>query len=107
MASSHSGGKSANRSSDVPARGNCFTCKAFVHTEFEALPETDVAIINEVKVTRTYRAGEPIFRAGDSSDGIYCVGPGLVGRWFPASGPFVSLQHPISQSGVRSRVGGR
>jgi CRP/FNR family transcriptional regulator len=72
------GARPASRSTDVPARSNCFTCKAFVHTEFEALPEWDVAIVNEVKVPRTYRAGEPIFRAGDSADGIYCVGAGLV-----------------------------
>jgi CRP-like cAMP-binding protein len=109
MASSNLGGTPANRSTDVPARGNCFTCKAFVHTEFEALPETDVTIINEIKVTRTYRAGEPIFRAGDSSDGIYCVGAGLVcTRKQDKAGKSIPfrLRYPGDTLGFRSFLSG-
>jgi CRP/FNR family transcriptional regulator len=103
------GARPASRGADVPAPINCFTCKAFVHTEFEALPEWDVAIVNEVKETRTYRAGEPIFRAGDSADGVYCVGAGLVCTRKKdktgASIPF-RLRYPGDTLGFRSFLSG-
>jgi CRP/FNR family transcriptional regulator len=99
----------ANRSTDVAAQSNCFTCKAFVHTEFEALPERVVAIINEVKVTRTFRTGEPIFRAGDSSDGVHCVGAGLVcTRKRDTTGTSIPLRlrYPGDTLGFRSFLSG-
>jgi CRP/FNR family transcriptional regulator len=109
MASRDVSEQPATGSTDARTRGNCFTCKAFIHTEFEALLERDVAVINEGKVTRNYRSGEPIFRAGDCSDGVYCVGAGLVctrkadkaGKSIP-----LRLRYPGDTLGFRSFLSG-
>ncbi len=109
MASCDVSGQPANRSIGSPARGNCFTCKAFIHTEFEALPERDVAVINESKVTRNYRPGEAIFRAEDSTDGVYCVGAGLVcTRKQDKTGKSIPfrLRYPGDTLGFRSFLSG-
>ena len=109
MASHDVSGPSANRSTEAPARGNCFTCNAFVHTEFEALSERDVALINESKVTRNYRPGEPIFREGDSCDGVYCIGAGLVcTRKTDKAGKSIPfrLRYPGDTMGFRSFLAG-
>jgi CRP/FNR family transcriptional regulator len=103
------GAKPASRSTDIAAQNDCFTCKALVHTEFEALPERVVAIINVVKVTRNYRAGEPIFRAGETSDGVHCVGAGLVcSRKKDKTGTSIPfrLRYPGDTLGFRSFLSG-
>jgi CRP/FNR family transcriptional regulator len=109
MASRDVSGQPANPTTGVPAKGSCFTCKAFVHTEFEALPERDVAVINESKVTRNYRPGEPIFQAGDSTDGVYCVGAGLdCTRKTDKAGKSIPfrLRYPGDTLGFRSFLSG-
>ncbi len=95
----------ANRSVAPPTRNSCFTCRAFTDTEFEALPESDVRVLDEAKVTRVYEPGETVFREGTPSAGIYCVGAGaLCARRTAASGRSVPLRlkYPGDTLGLRA-----
>ncbi len=95
----------AARDAEKPARNSCFTCLAFSSTEFEALPESDVRVLDGAKVTRVYESGEAVFREGAPSEGIYCVGAGaLCARRTNSSGRSVPLRlkYPGDTLGLRS-----
>ncbi len=92
-------------------RSSCFTCRAFTDTEFEALPESEVRVLDAAKVTRVYEPGEAVFREGAFGDGMYCVGAGAVcTRKTDASGTSVPfrVKYPGDTLGLRAFMfGGR
>jgi len=84
---------------------SCLTCRAFKSTEFEVLPESDVRVLDRAKVTRVYEPGEAVFHEGTPSEGIYCVGAGVVcARRIDASGRSVPLRlkYPGDTLGLRA-----
>jgi len=86
-------------------RSTCFSCRAFAHTEFEALPESEVAALNDAKVTRVYQPGEAVFQEGEFGAGVYCVGAGTIcTRKTVASGASVPfrLKYPGDTLGLRA-----
>lgn len=81
--------RKANKS--VPR--NCFTCQTRDRTEWCALNEDDLRLLNQGKVSRDYLPGDVIFREGDPCTGIYCLEAGLVGvRKLDAAGNEILLR---------------
>jgi CRP/FNR family transcriptional regulator len=72
------GGFRAVRSPDDSPRSSCFTCPAFSRSEWEALDDAEVAVLDQAKVARRYAAGEFVFAEGEAAAGIHCIGAGLV-----------------------------
>ena len=83
----------------------CFNCRARQTTEWCALNDEELALLDGVKVAKPYEAGTALFHQGDDCDGIYCVSSGLVGiRRLNAEGSstLVRLCSPGETIGYRS-----
>lgn len=65
---------------DRPAQTSCFTCQAREKTEWCALSESEVALLDKVKSSRAYAAGEVVYDQGEECRGVYCIESGLVGH---------------------------
>ncbi len=59
--------------------GSCFGCQVRHTSEWCALDDAELALLNNVKVPKSYEAGTTLFHQGDDCDGIYCVSSGLIG----------------------------
>jgi len=58
---------------------NCFTCQARGRTEWCALTDEELKLVDKSKVSRDYLPGEVIFHEADSCEGVHCIESGLVG----------------------------
>lgn len=57
---------------------NCQKCDHRSETEWKALEEEEVKLLNEVKICNTYQPGQVIFYQGNPSLGLYCIEEGTV-----------------------------
>ncbi|MDA1097603.1 MAG: Crp/Fnr family transcriptional regulator [Proteobacteria bacterium] len=83
----------------------CFGCQVRHTTEWCALNDEELALLDGVKVPKTYEAGTTLFHQGDDCAGIYCISSGLVGvRRLDAAGnsTLVRLCGPGETIGYRS-----
>ena len=58
---------------------SCFGCQARHTTEWCALDDGELKLLDQVKVPKIVEAGVALFHQGEECDGIYCVNSGLVG----------------------------
>ncbi len=58
---------------------SCHDCQARPSSEWCALEEDELALLNNAKVQKSIEAGSALFHQGDACDGIYCLQFGLVG----------------------------
>jgi len=58
---------------------SCFACEARDVSEWCALSEEDLTLIDDAKKTREYLPGEVLFHQGDPCLGLYCFEKGMVG----------------------------
>lgn len=63
----------------TPRAGNCFTCDSRESSEWCVLPDEDLRILNQAKVTNVYEPGQVVFYQGNPCLGIHCLESGLVG----------------------------
>lgn len=62
-----------------PPRGaNCFSCPTRETSEWCALPDEDLRLVNQAKVTNVYEPGQVIYYQGNPCLGIHCLETGLV-----------------------------
>ena len=88
-----------------PTQLNCFTCQIRQKSEWCTLTEKETALLNTVKRTRSYSAGEVVYSQGADCRGIYCIETGLIGhRKYDAEGKsiLVRLCGPGETIGYRS-----
>lgn len=72
---------------------SCFECQLRQRNEWRVLAGEETKLLAQSKRCRSYRAGEPIFSAGEPSHGIYCVASGTVAiRKVDADGNAVLVQ---------------
>lgn len=57
---------------------NCLGCELRQQNEWRVLADEEVKLLARAKKCRLYQAGEPIFSAGEDSDGIYCIVSGTI-----------------------------
>lgn len=97
------------RQSTAAAETNCFTCQTRKRSEWCALGDDELALINRAKIGRDYLPGDPIFHEGDPCRGVWCVESGLVGiRRVDSNGGSVLLRlaFPGDSLGYRSLLAG-
>jgi len=88
---------------------SCFTCQTRGRTEWCALTEEELKLLDKAKVSRDYLPGEVIFREADACQGIHCIESGLVGvRKMNANGQEILLRlgYPGDTLGYRSMLSG-
>lgn len=68
--------KQPARSASTPS--SCFTCQNRDRTEWCVLAEDDIALIDRIKVSRSYQPGQIIYTQGDPTRGIFCIEAGTV-----------------------------
>ena len=103
-----------NARGDSPARPggrltNCFACQARPRTEWCALSEPDLKLVNDAKIDREYAPGDVLYHQGDPCRGVFCLQSGLVGlRKVGADGNsvLVRLAQPGDTIGYRSFLAG-
>ncbi len=86
-------------------RKNCFTCQSRARSEWCALTDDELRLLDNAKVVRQYRPGEVIYHQGDPCRGIHCFESGLVGiRKIDADGNSIllGLAYPGDTLGYRS-----
>ncbi len=104
----------ATRNCDLHLRtdgrhGDCFSCQVRPRTEWCALSETDLKIINDSKSDRDYGPGDVLYHQGDACTGVFCIQSGLVGlRKVGSDGNsvLVRLAQPGDTIGYRSFLAG-
>lgn len=87
----------------------CFSCQARPRTEWCALSETDLQLVNDSKIDREYAPGDVLYHQGDPCTGVFCIQSGLVGlRKVGADGNsvLVRLAQPGDTIGYRSFLAG-
>ncbi len=78
--------------------GGCAVCPSRLTTEWEALNDEQVVLLDQSKRRRFYAPGETLYMQGDDGDGLYCLQSGLVGlRQIDENGKSVLLR--LCQSG--------
>lgn len=95
----HAGGRQAN----------CFACQVRPRTEWCALSESDLKLIDDAKLERDYAPGDVLYHQGDPCTGVFCIQSGLVGlRKVGADGNsvLVRLAQPGDTIGYRSFLAG-
>ncbi len=71
---------------------NCFTCQTRDRTEWCALSDGELKLLDAGKESRTYQPGEVIYREGDPCNGVHCVESGLISiRKLSAAGDQILL----------------
>jgi len=88
---------------------NCFTCQTRDRTEWCALSDDELKLLDQGKMSREYLPGEVIYREGDPFTGVFCVESGLVGAWKVDAGGnevLLRLSHPGDTVGYRSFLSG-
>ena len=73
-----------SRKHSVPGGGkyipmDCFVCQSRARSEWSALTDGELRLLNAAKICRLYESGEIIFHEGEPCRGVYCVESGLVG----------------------------
>jgi len=58
---------------------NCANCPSRNTTEWRALGESELALVDQAKQTRTYEPGMTLYHQGDQGGGVYCIQSGLIG----------------------------
>jgi CRP-like cAMP-binding protein len=87
----------------------CFSCQSRPRTEWCALSETDLKLVNDSKIDRDYAPGDVLYHQGDPCTGVFCIQSGLVGlRKVGADGNsvLVRLAQPGDTIGYRSFLAG-
>ncbi len=56
----------------------CKNCNTIEKTPFCSLPKTELESIDRSKKIIDYKAGESLYRHGDSSEGLFCISKGIV-----------------------------
>ncbi len=88
---------------------NCFACQTRERTEWCALSERDLKLVDESKTTREYLPGDVLYHQGDACVGVYCVQSGLVGLRkvdHDGNSVLVRLAYPGDTIGYRSFLAG-
>jgi CRP-like cAMP-binding protein len=88
---------------------HCFTCQARARTEWCALSDADLKLIDDSKLDRDHAPGDVLYHQGDPCTGVYCIQSGLVGlRKVGADGSsvLVRLAQPGDTIGYRSFLAG-
>lgn len=57
---------------------HCQSCAKSSNNLFSDLPDAALSILDNSKMTRKFKKGEPLFHAGDDPKGIYCVNSGTI-----------------------------
>ena len=94
----------------TPPGANCLECPLRQRNEWRVLTDEDVRLLAQMRKSRRYRAGEPIFSAGESSHGIYCIVEGAAAmRQVDAEGNPVLLKisYPGETLGYRGVLMGQ
>lgn len=92
----------------APNPMSCFTCQSRKQAEWCVLCDDEIALLDQVKVPKTYRPGQIIFAQGDPCKAIYCVESGTIAlRKMDADGNsvLVRLAHAGQTLGYRSYFG--
>ncbi|MCH9047118.1 MAG: Crp/Fnr family transcriptional regulator [SAR324 cluster bacterium] len=87
---------------------SCFTCQSRSRSEWCVLSDEDLDLLDQAKVTKTYRPGQIIIAQGDPCRGIYCIESGTVAlRKTDAEGnsALVRLAHAGQTFGYRTYFG--
>lgn len=58
---------------------NCANCPSRQSTEWRALGESELALVDQAKRTRTFEPGMALYHQGDQGSGVYCIQSGLIG----------------------------
>lgn len=75
------------------AIGSCAVCPSRLTTEWMALDDARVVMLDRSKRKRFYAPGETLYMQGDDGDGVFCVQSGLVGlRQVDESGKSILLR---------------
>jgi CRP-like cAMP-binding protein len=86
-------------------RRDCFTCQSRDRSEWCALNDEELRLLDKAKVVREYRPGEVVFHQGEPSRGVHCFETGMVGiRTIDADGNSIlfGLAYPGDTLGYRS-----
>ncbi len=84
---------------------SCAVCPMRATTEWADLGTEELALLDQHKFDRDYRAGEVLFRQGERNNGVYCIHSGLVGlKRLDRDGNtvLVRMAHPGETVGYRS-----
>ncbi|MBM3581137.1 MAG: Crp/Fnr family transcriptional regulator [Alphaproteobacteria bacterium] len=73
----------ATRDGDIFPRtggrmGNCFACQERARSEWCALSDADLKLIDDAKIDRDYAPGDVLYHQGDVCKGVYCIKSVLV-----------------------------
>ena len=88
---------------------SCYTCQRRDRSEWCALRDEDVGLLDRLKIYNNYQTGQVIFYQGNPCLGIYCIEDGTVGvRKTDADGNsmLVRLAHPGQTLGYRTFFSG-
>lgn len=89
---------------------SCFTCQSRERSEWCALKDDDLALLDRSKLTVNYRQGENVYMQGNACHGVYCIEAGTVAiRRVDAQGNSILLRlaHPGQTVGYRDFFGGQ
>ena len=87
----------------------CASCKSSSSVEWRSISDFGLKVLDQHKRERKLKPGEIVHNQGDLSNGIYCLGDGLVGeRRVDCDGRsvLVRLHHPGSSFGYRETLSG-
>ncbi len=102
----NNGGESTR---DSGRAASCFACQTRERTEWCALSDRDLKLVDESKAIRQYLPGDVLYHQGDPCIGVYCVQSGLIGlRKIDHDGNsiLVRLAYPGDTIGYRSFLAG-
>ena len=72
---------------------DCANCPTRHTSDWRALTESELELINSSKHTRVYEAGEALYHQGDEAMGVHCIQSGLIGlRRLDAHGNSILLR---------------
>lgn len=58
---------------------SCSDCPTRQTSEWRALSEEELRLVDQSKRTRAYEPGQALYHQGDNCEGIYCIQSGLIG----------------------------
>lgn len=102
----NNGGESTR---DSGRAASCFACQTRERTEWCALSDRDLKLVDESRAIRQYLPGDVLYHQGDPCIGVYCVQSGLIGlRKIDHDGNsiLVRLAYPGDTVGYRSFLAG-
>jgi CRP/FNR family transcriptional regulator, anaerobic regulatory protein len=100
----------SERVTRIPPNLSCFTCQSRERSEWCALKNDDLELLNRSKITVNYRPGQNVFVQGNPCNGIYCIEEGTIAiRRVDAQGNsiLIRLAHAGQTLGYRDFFGGQ